>query len=328
MAGEMSALDPGGSRADSPVVPPPTSERFAPTPLELEGWVEWNVWRSGLSVLRYAEEAGASSLGAILYVDRRGRVKLPAGNPYLAVVYRAAPSRPSSHTGAWHTLAAPLVSEMKGRGSANQLHLPPEIRDVRPWAWDGFMVGVRYTYYLDFPVNVGRIEGGTRRHGDKALRLGMTVERVTDVRPVTECLAETAARQHFALFPGQHELDAARRLLGDEHLRMYVCFDRQGRAASCCVVLHAPGARAIEWLAGTAGHGLAEGAAPLLHRVVFDDLAQAGAAGIDLCGANNPSVAAFKSRWGSQLTPNYTVRTHSVRAAARFVADWLHSAKT
>jgi hypothetical protein len=54
----------------------------------------------------------------------------------------------------------------------------------------------------------------------------------------------------------------------------------------------------------------------------IEDLRSASASGLDMVGANLRSLAAFKSHFGGRLTPNYGVRTYSLRTAARFVADW------
>jgi hypothetical protein len=197
------------------------------------------------------------------------------------------------------------------------------VEDVRPWLWQGFLVGVRYTYCLDLPIQPALVDPSVRKHGNKAARLGMTVERVTDIEPVVECLAETEARKGFSLGIGLRELRTALNLLGPDNLRMYVCFDSEGRPAASEVILHSEGARAADWLAGTktqyrdAGH--------LLRSFAFGDLASAGATGIDLCGANLETVAAFKSQWGARLMPTYTVRSHSTRAAARFLVDLMRS---
>ena len=293
------------------------------TPLELPGWLEFNTWRTGLTAHRFsAAPGGGPEIRAVFYVDRRGRLKLPPNNPFIPVVFRSARQRPSGRTAEWLRAAAPLVEEMRRRGVTNQLYLPPDVEDVRPWRWRGFLVGVRYTYCLDFPFDSVLVDRQTQRHGDKAMMLGMTVKQVTDVEPVVECLAETEARKGFSLGISVRELRVAHNLLGSDNLRMYVCFDREGRSAATRVVVHSPGTRAIAWMAGTIMAHRADGANHLVWRYSLEDLASAGATGIDLCGANIESVAAFKSQWGSRLVPTYTVRTYSARAGARFLADW------
>jgi hypothetical protein len=298
------------------------------TPLELPGWLEFNTWRTGLEAHRFsAAPDGGPEIRAVFYHDRRGRLKLPPTNPYIPIVFRSGRQRPSGRTAEWLRAAAPLVDEMRRRGITNQHCLPPDVEDVRPWRWGGFLVGVRYTYCLDFPFDPTLVDRSVSRNRNKAARLGMTVERVTDVEPVIECLAETEARKGFALGIGFRELSLAQSLLGPDSLRIYVCFDPLGRAAACEVVLHSPGARAAGWLAGTKTKDLGSGAGYLLRPFVFDDLASAGATGLDLCGANIEPVAAFKSQWGPHLVPTYTVRTYSARAAARFLTDWLDSGR-
>jgi hypothetical protein len=292
-------------------------------PLELPGWLEFSSWRTGLTPepFGFASTPEGPEIRAVLYHDRRGRVRMPRGNPYLPVVFRSARQHPSGRTADWHRVSQPLVDEMRRRGSANQLYLSPDVDDVRPWQWRGFFVSVRYTYFLDAPLAAGDRE--VRRMTDKAAKLGITVERVTDPRPVLECLSESESRQGFAHGLGVRELAEARRLVGDDGFRMYASFDREGRPASAMVLLHSAGARAIGWAGGTKSDRLRDGASHAVWRTSFEDVVADGATGIDLCGANMPSVAAFKSNWGARLVTNYGVRTYSVRTGARIVADWL-----
>lgn len=297
------------------------------TPLELPGWLEFNAWRSGLQVVRFStlpDDApdDATGVRAVFYLDRRGKLRLPATNPYMSAVFQTGRGSPSGRTATWHRVAAGLVDEMRKRGVGNQLYLPPDIDDVRPWIWRGFFVNVRYTYYLDFPAETTVLGRSAKADARAAVKAGLTVERVSDVEPVVECLIASEARAGFSTHLGIPELRFALRCLGEDSLRMYVCRDRQGRPTSTAVVLHSPGARAVSWVGGTKTESLADGAAYAGLRFAFDDVAAAGASGVDLCGANAPSVAAFKSHFGGRLVPNYGVRTYSLRTAARFGSDW------
>lgn len=295
------------------------------TPLELPGWIEYASRSSGLRARPFSASNGGPEVRAVLYLDRRGRIQLPANHPYVPVVFRSERQRPGARTAEWLRAAVPLVEEMRRRGLGNLVILPPDVDDVRPWQWRGFMAGVRYTYCLDFPFDPALMERGHRQNHDRAARRGMTAERTEAVGPVAECLAGSQARKGFSLGIGARELAEMRDLLDEDGLRMYACFDQAGQAAASCVVLHAPGARAIAWLAGTGPAGATSGAGHLLWPFVFSDLEAAGATGIDLCGANIEPIADFKSRWGARLVPTYTVRTYSLRAGARFLADWIGS---
>lgn len=47
-------------------------------PLELPGWVEFNTWRTGLKVRHFrASLDNGAAISAVLYLDGRGRVKVP-----------------------------------------------------------------------------------------------------------------------------------------------------------------------------------------------------------------------------------------------------------
>jgi hypothetical protein len=297
------------------------------TPLELPGWLEFNERRSHVKAHQISSTDGGAEARAVVYLDRRGRIQQPPNNPYLPVVFSSARQRPSSRTAEWLRVAAPLAGEMKRRGVKNLVTLPPDVDDARPWQWAGCLVGVRYSYCLDFPFDAALTNSGTRRDIDKAARLGMIVERITDVEPVAVCLAETAARAGFVLGNGEPELRLLLGLLGPDSLRMYAAFDPAGSVASAAIVLHAPGERAIWWQAGTISARLGDGSGHLVWKFALDDLAAAGATGLDGCGANIRSVAEFKSRWGGRLVPTYTVRTFTARAGARFLADWLASTR-
>ena len=296
------------------------------TPLELPGWVDFNVWRTGLKAQPIATQQGGGA-SAIFYLDHRGRVRLPPNNAYLPIVSLSNRDTPSGRAADWHRAAAPLVEEMASRGVVNQVDLPPEIEDVRPWIWRNFVVGVRYTHFVDFPFDEGFADRGTRRSISKAVALGLTATKVLEPELVTRCLAETEKRQGLSHQVGGRDLEKASELLGAESLRMYVCTDSRGRPLSSAVMLHEPRTRAIAWLAGTDTGPGAKGAAHLLWRAVFEDLSEAGADGVDLCGGLIPSVSAFKARMGGRLVVNYSVRTPSLRAGARALVNSLRFAK-
>ena len=297
------------------------------TPLELPGWVEFNAWRTGLTPHRFAYAAtpDGPEVRAVLYLDRRGRVRLPPSNHFLPVVFRSARQSSSGRTADWLRAAAPLVEEMRRRGVPAPVKMPPDIADVRPWGWRGFRIGVGYAYLLDFPYDPALADRGVRRNCEKATRLGMTVERVRDVDLVAACLREVESRKRFSRLLGPRELRAADSLLGPDSLRMYACLDRHGQAASACVTIHVPGTRAIAWLAGTKTAFLPTGANHLLKRYQIDDLCAAGAAGIDFGATDARELARFKSSWGLRLTPAYNVCTYSLRGAAGYLKRWLYS---
>lgn len=299
-------------------------------PLLLDGWLEFNRLKWGVRPLRlYLRAPGADlpSLEAVLYLDRRGRVRLPRLNPYLGIAFRpTATPVPHRQTNQWLDLAGALAAEMRRRGLVIAA-LPPECADARPWRWAGLHVGVKYTYLLDFPLAPLRPGGSVQQNINRAQKLGYTCRRITDLRPVFTCLQETEARQGFRHHLSLGDLQLAAALLGD-HLRAYACYAPDGDLANACMILCAPGGRAVGWVKGMRTAHARSGANQLLDAHTFADAAAAGASGFDFAGANIPSVAATKAVWGARLAPFYTVQPYGLRPLARWLRDWWRSATT
>jgi len=234
-----------------------------PNPLALEAWHEFNRIKWGVLPLRLEfgqTEGDGARLEAVLYLNRRGRVFLPYGNPYVPLWFR-----------------------------------PPSTR---------------------YPARA------ERRWLVLAERAGYRGERTDRLADAHACLMETVARKRFRLDLSLRELELARELLGDEHLRVYVCYGPDGAPAATNIVLHRPGGMAVGWVGGVASSHLSAGAAQLLEVVSMADLASAGASFIDLAGANIPGVALAKSPFGGRLTPYYFVSPVGLKPLAIWMMDW------
>lgn len=306
-------------------------EPVLPSPLALEGWHEFNRIKWGVRPHRVAfgqSEGDGARLDAVLYLNRRGRVYLPDDNPYLPVWFRPSPtSFPSRSERRWLTLAEQLADEMRARGMANAVDLPVGIMDGRPWRWAGFSVGAKYTYVVDLPYSPERMEKNSRSQLRRAERAGYRCERTDRLADAHVCLVETAARKGFRLDLSLRDLETARELLGDEHLRVYVCYGPDGMPAAANIVLHRPGGMALGWLGGVTSAHLSAGAFQLLEVFSMDDLAAAGASRYDLAGANIPGVARAKSQFGGRLTPYYFVNPVGLKPLAIWILEWLRPAR-
>jgi hypothetical protein len=288
-------------------------------PLELAGVQAFIREWQGFDPIRIdgATSKHGTTVRAVLYTDRSGAVRFPVTTAYSPVAID--PSSPASSLPDWLGLVEPIVAAMRGRGVPRQLRLPPLIDDIRPWAWTGFEVTVGYTYRLALPHDPATMPRDLRRWTRSARRAGILVRRSTDAAAIMATLRETEERTSMSLRLDERLLERAFELIGEEHLRAYVAFDRAGEAASSLLVFHAPGTTAVEWVAGTRLRFLGSGAAQLVRGAAIEDLAAAKARALDLAGASIPSVAAAKQRWGGQLLPVYSVQTPGLRSTARHV---------
>jgi hypothetical protein len=299
-------------------------EHGSGSPLALPGLLEFNHRKWGLQPLkvRCTEEGkDLPALEAVLYLDKRGRVCLPPRIPYLPMVFLPTPTPSIPRLSRqWLSVSKQMASEFRRRGLSGTVAFPPEIVDLREWQWQHFTVGVRYTYYVDFPYQIEQAHGDVRRRVTRASRDGYFCRRASALDDVYQCLKGTDERKGIShrLELTLDDLELARELLGDDHLRTYVCYAPNGEAASAEVVLHQPGHRSMAWTAGSNTKYLRSGAPQLINKFSTKDLESAGAAGCDWVGANIPSVANAKSNWGIRLVPYYTVEAPNLRALAKY----------
>lgn len=294
-------------------------------PLALEGWVEFSRLKTGLRPARLAfggVSDGQPGLEALLYVDRRGRVVLPKFNAYVPLEFRPTTThRLGKAYRRWFELGGALAEEMRLRGIRSAINLPPEVADARPWQWQGFRASVRYTFHLDFPLKLEGIDHAPRKKKNQAEAAGYSCCRTRELAAVIECLRDTEERQGFSLGLRLEDLLLAAELVGEESFRTYVCYAPDGTPASSRIVLHHPGWRAVDWIAGARRNHLQSGVTQLTIWTALRDLQDAGASGFDFAGADIPGVAASKMTWGGRLAPYYRIESYGVRMLALWFAE-------
>ncbi|MGZ4164318.1 MAG: hypothetical protein ACXVPK_09795, partial [Tumebacillaceae bacterium] len=168
-------------------------------PLFIEGWQEYNKIKWGLDPVRVRFEEDKEdppAIDAIFYLNHKGKLRLPPGNAYMPLSFQNAPNTRYDRTyRQWVTLAGRLAEEMRERGLAGAIALPPGLLDARPWQWAGFKVGVKYTFLSETPYSLMRVDAAIRNRARKAEKHGYTCERTTNFADVFACLESTAERQ-------------------------------------------------------------------------------------------------------------------------------------
>ena len=289
-----------------------------PSPLTLDGWLAFNERKWGVRAerVRYPNEHGA--LSAVLYLDRRGRVLLPRLNPYLPAEYEVRRTAQYRQVRAWNRAADAFAKDLRDRGLAGTIAFPPPIRDLRAFAWHGLRIGVRYTLIQDLPVSQTSGDPDTRRRARNAAAAGYSCELTDNFSDVLRCVSDTEERQRFRYGLTLDDLRTLQASLGDG-FRAYICRDPAGRPAASRLVLHRPDGEAIDWVNGTEKAQLTTGASQLLISFTLEDLANAGARAFDWEGANIPSIAAAKERWGGRIETWFTVEPFALRSLAQWI---------
>jgi hypothetical protein len=288
------------------------------TALGHDEWLAFNEHKWGVRAERVTYPEPGGPLEVVLYVDRRGRVVLPRLNPYLPVKYAQRPSVPYRATRAWTAAAGAMASDLRRRGLGTTIAFQSTITDLRPLAWRGFRIGVSYTLIQSLPILDAHIDPDVRRRVRRATESGYRCERTDRFADVIACVTETEERQRFRYALSASDLELLASTMG-EAFRAYVCYSATGRPVAAQILLHQEGGQAIDWVNGTARDELASGATQLLTKFSLADIVGAGAVSIDWEGANIPSVAAFKERWGGHVEPWFTIEPLTVRNVARWV---------
>ena len=194
--------------------------------------------------------------------------------------------------------------------------LHPSLGDVRPFQWQGWQVDPAFTYRLDLQAT-DAVTSGWSSNPKRTLKKeagAFVCETGREWVPNALALVEAShARQEqpLGLAP-----DAARALahgLAEDGLVRSFVAHRGGIAEAGLLVL-SDGRTAHYWLAGSAPGP----AMTVLLGHVLARLQEEGVAYFDFVGANTPSIAEFKRRFGSDLVPYFRAR-HTARPELRLL---------
>lgn len=301
------------------------------SPLELDGWLQWNqeMWELQPRRVVYTPKGkDLPRLEGVLYLERSGRVRMPPRNPYLPFRFTPTNTRRLERIyRQWLQVGGLFAKELVQRGTRGYISLPPGLVDVRPFQWLGMDVSVRYTFIAQLPFDEKIAAAAVRQKIRKAERAGYYVKRSCDWEAIVHCLAETGAAKGFAHRTDINSLERCQQLLGNDHFRGYVGYNDKHKVVSGGLRLHLPDATAVAWSQGTLRDELGSGINQLLYWEVLQDLTRVGAKAFDYTGANIPPVAAAKAAWGIPLVPYLTIRTFSLRNLALQVGIKLLSRK-
>lgn len=299
------------------------------TPLMNSGWIAFNEQKWGLTAHKFqvgTNDPSSLSVEAVLYSNARGKLRSAPHNIFCPVSFSPTSTlHPKRIAQQWLDSSSKLAQQMQevGLGGAVSLDLP--VPDARAWQWRGFRVEVLYTYMLALPFDPHLASSAVRRAISKASRLGYSCERTEDLDAVMACVTATESRQGFTHRLSSSDLATLRSLMGEDHCRAYLCRAPTGEPASGEVVLHQPGATAIDWIAGTGANHLVTRSRQCLLNFILEDLVAVGATRFNLGGANIPSIAASKAEWGGQLTTYYSIEAMDLRTLAKDGRDWTTS---
>ena len=243
----------------------------------------------------------------------------PHGGFLHAPVASESPARRESE----HSTATKVLAEfLAQRYDSVRLTHAPDIIDMRDFAWSGWDVQPRYTYYLplgDPEAIWKRVERRVRTVVRKAEKEDCRLRQVEDT--------ELLRRQYELIYAGQ----PGGAPVSSEIVERFVAAAQRKELAQIQLVESAAGEPASivafvrgfdclhAWVAGADPAFRDSGATSLLYWKILE---QAGGGNFDFVGANIPGIALFKRGFGGELVPYFAIQRTNNRllkagAAAR-----------
>lgn len=196
------------------------------------------------------------------------------------------------------------------------MHCGIDYDDPRPFVWEGFSVEPTFTYRLPVQDPVEMLDAFSsdlRRDIRDGADLDVTIaqEGLDGARFVYELVERRFDEQDIeSPLSWPFVKDIVESL--DDRCRVYVARDGDGVALNGLIVLYSDDA-AYSWQGGVANSYEGVSTNSLLQWTVVEDIAEDPSIDsvdtYDLTGANTKSLCTYKSGYGGQLTPYYTVES-------------------
>lgn len=195
--------------------------------------------------------------------------------------------------------------------------LPPRIADVRPMQWSGWTVEPRYTYRIDpgraaDPATWSDNPRRTLAQHRSAFNIVEDSRYAVDAARL--CAASYERHDRSGPMDAKRMGILAKRLADEGLVRVTAALDDSGKVAAGLAMIRGASA-CYYWMAGSEPGP----AMTVLLASVFERLAAESVPILDLVGANTPSIAEFKRRFGPELVGYYLARKTSNRVL-RFLA--------
>lgn len=244
--------------------------------------------------------AHADGAAALVYERKRGPFRAAALPPFAPA---AAPVLAPGAPGA--ALAALLAGVQRGVHQASFL-LPYAWTDTAAFARAGWTLTTRQTYVSALPAGAdpGTWSANARRLARKSAAAYAVEEDARHVEAAVG-LMTASYRRHGAPF-GYADAEVARLARAAVEAGLARCFAAVGAggAVEAALVAAHDDRTGYYWLPGS----VPGPAMTVLLAAVLPRLAAAGLTAFDWCGANTPSIAEFKRRFGPALAPVVAAR--------------------
>jgi len=200
----------------------------------------------------------------------------------------------------------------------------PQIIDIRPFIWRGWIPSVRYTYHRK-KDDIFPLSKDIERRAAYAKDNGVFIEQGNDVKKFYQLLSKTFQRQK-TVFPLNESQFAElfNELYSKSAVKMLLARTKENEIISGTLLL-VDQDRIFYWVAASESNLLDTGGNQLLIKEIIEKIVPEYSF-IDFVGADIESIAAYKSTFGARLISHYQVsKAVSLRAkTVRLIKDLFH----
>jgi hypothetical protein len=243
-------------------------------------------------------------------------IQIPLKTPFFGPVFVSSNTKYRSRIESQlHTVMVAFNDFILSRYQHFPVSFPPAICDIRPYSWNGFETGVRYTYVSELNPDIQLQEdfdSDIRRRIKKAGELEHEVSIDNSDKYITHAWdleQQSFRRHHFQQsgFSKQEFLSFIKTLSGEGSSMVFSMIHDGAPIASVVTVHEKTRGIAYYWQAGANKEYLSTGLNQLLIQRVIEHYTSEGYKKFDLLGADTDTIARYKSTFNFPLVPMYSV---------------------
>lgn len=230
--------------------------------------------------------------------------------PYLGVVFPKPADRCVTTLGVNKEIASSLAVFLKTEFDYVHFRCPPEITDLQPFIWEGWRIGLRYTYRIgvsDLPVVLEKMDATRRRNLRSAEKEGLLIDQGDNFAQIIALSEKTFERQGLVAEFNQtaHNLNSTLQNVG--RCRGFLARDTSGRALGGVWIVWDE-KRAYYMVGGYDESSSSSNAVAcaMWHAIRFTSI-ELKLREFDFEGSMIPAVERFFRKFGGELLPTYTV---------------------
>jgi len=239
----------------------------------------------------------------------------PVMTPYGGIIYRSDHGKRHSEAESFNiSCAERIIKYLTGNYHHVFLVHAPGYTDIRPFTWAGWTGNVRYTYILDITDTeklwdlMERRVRTVIRKAEVTLKLGNSIDSGQFVALYEHIYMDRGSSPPVNCEVVKKMLDE---LLKTKLVEMRTVLDQDNHIISVIVFVK-DHKYVFAWISGSLPEKNSSGAFSLLF---WDAVKRYGNTHerLDMVGANIPSIAFFKKKFGGELTPYYFTERYSSR---------------